>query len=121
MFRRLLSVGGFTLLFSGQPFDTPGAGRQPLLVLLQLPCLTSNGHVGLPFAASSAPRMSGATATGNTEIFRLRLAMAAALDASGDYKILRRLIPRTVSTAPVSPTDTLLKIVMGWAALNLLF
>ena len=31
--------------------------------------------------------------------------MAAALDASGNYKILRRLVPRTASTAPASPTD----------------
>ena len=31
--------------------------------------------------------------------------MAATLEASGDYKILRRLVPRPVSTAPVRPTD----------------
>lgn len=31
--------------------------------------------------------------------------MAATLEASGDYKILRRLVPRTVSTAPVNSTD----------------
>jgi hypothetical protein len=31
--------------------------------------------------------------------------MAAALEASGTYKILRRLVPRTVSAAALSPTD----------------
>lgn len=31
--------------------------------------------------------------------------MAAALEATGNYKILRRLVPRPVSTAPVNPTD----------------
>jgi DNA polymerase-3 subunit epsilon len=31
--------------------------------------------------------------------------MATALEASGDYKILRRLVPRPISTGPVSPTD----------------
>lgn len=31
--------------------------------------------------------------------------MAAALEASGNYKILRRLVPRPMSTGPVNPTD----------------
>lgn len=31
--------------------------------------------------------------------------MVAALEASGDYKVLRRLLPRPISAAPVNPTD----------------
>src|SRR6185437_4999316 len=31
--------------------------------------------------------------------------MAATLEASGDYKILRRLVPRSISTAPFNPAD----------------
>jgi DNA polymerase-3 subunit epsilon len=31
--------------------------------------------------------------------------MAATLEASGDYKVLRRLVPRAVSTEPADPTD----------------
>lgn len=31
--------------------------------------------------------------------------MAATLEASGDYRILRRLVPRPMATAPVYPTD----------------
>jgi DNA polymerase III subunit epsilon len=31
--------------------------------------------------------------------------MAAALEASGHYKILRRVVPRPMSTGPVNPTD----------------
>ena len=31
--------------------------------------------------------------------------MAATLEASGDYKILRRLVPRSISTAPLDPAD----------------
>jgi DNA polymerase-3 subunit epsilon len=31
--------------------------------------------------------------------------MAATLEATGDYKILRRLVPRSISTAPLDPAD----------------